>query len=61
MRVPSIGLPADERRIVAEGYRIAERMMADYRDPPSLIEMARTRLGNCRQALIEVYQVLRRE
>ena len=36
MRVPSIGLPLDERRIVREGYRLAERMLADYQDPPSL-------------------------
>jgi len=36
MRVPNTGLPADERRIVAEGYRIAERMLRDYQDPPSL-------------------------
>ena len=32
MRVPSIGLPLDERRIVREGYRIAEYMMRDYQD-----------------------------
>lgn len=37
MRVPSIGLPLDERRIVREGYRIAERMLDNYRDPPSLL------------------------
>lgn len=36
MRVPSIGLPLDERRIVREGYRLAERMLANYQDPPSL-------------------------
>jgi hypothetical protein len=36
MRVPSIGLTRDERRIVAEGYRLAERMLAGYEDPPSL-------------------------
>ncbi|MFP9136319.1 hypothetical protein ACLI1C_03960 [Devosia sp. XGJD_8] len=34
MRVPSIGLPLDERRIVREGYRLAERMLAGYEDPP---------------------------
>ena len=37
MRVPSIGLTLAERReirdIVAEGYRWAEDMLADYRDP----------------------------
>jgi len=36
MRVPSIGLPLDERRIVREGYRLAERMLRDYQDPPSI-------------------------
>jgi len=36
MRVPSIGLPLEERRIVREGYRLAERMLRDYRDPPGL-------------------------
>lgn len=37
MRVPSIGLPLDERRIVREGYRLAERMLADYHDAPTLL------------------------
>ena len=36
MRVPSIGLPLDERRIVREGYRLAEPMLRDYQDPPSI-------------------------
>jgi hypothetical protein len=36
MRVPSIGLTRDERHIVAEGYRIAEHMLRNYQDPPSL-------------------------
>ncbi|MET3926879.1 hypothetical protein [Devosia sp. 2618] len=36
MRVPSIGQPLDERLIVREGYRLAERMMRDYQDPPSI-------------------------
>ena len=36
IRVPSIGLPLDERRIVREGYRLAERMLRDYQDPPGL-------------------------
>ena len=34
MRVPSVGLTSDERRIVAEGYRIAEHMLRNYQDPP---------------------------
>ena len=37
MRVPSIGLTSDERRIVAEGYRLAEYMLRNYQDPPSLV------------------------
>ena len=41
MRVPSIGLPLDERRIVREGYRIAEYMLRDYRDPPSVFSTLR--------------------
>jgi hypothetical protein len=36
MRVPSIGLTRDERRIVEEGYRLAEHMLRNYQDPPSL-------------------------
>ncbi|WP_156460510.1 hypothetical protein [Devosia sp. Root635] len=36
MRVPSIGLTRDERRIVAEGYRLAEYMLRNYHDKPSL-------------------------
>lgn len=42
MRVPSIGLPLDERRIVREGYRLAERMLANYHDEPSMLETVRT-------------------
>mgnify|MGYP001228280092 FL=1 len=37
MRVPSVGLTRDERRIVAEGYRLAEYMLRNYEDRPSLI------------------------
>ena len=37
MRVPSVGLSRDERRIVAEGYRLAERMLRDYQDPPGVV------------------------
>ena len=35
MRVPSVGLDRDERRIVAEGYRLAEYMLRNYEDRPS--------------------------
>lgn len=45
MRVPSIGLTLADRRelraIVAEGYRIAEYMMRNYRDPPTALSMLR--------------------
>ena len=36
MRVPSVGLTRDERHIVAEGYRLAEYMLRNYEDRPSL-------------------------
>ena len=36
MRVPSVGLSRDERHIVAEGYRLAEYMLRNYEDRPSL-------------------------
>ena len=36
MRVPEAGQALDERRIVREGKQLAEAMMADYADPPSL-------------------------
>lgn len=34
MRVPSVGLKLDERRIIREGYQLAESMLRDYVDPP---------------------------
>jgi hypothetical protein len=42
MRVPSVGLDRDERRIVAEGYRLAEYMLRNYEDRPTLIGTIRT-------------------
>lgn len=55
MRVPSIGLPLDERRIVREGYRLAERMMRDYRDPPSgIVAMVNQCLAACRHAMLRL-------
>ena len=39
MRVPSIGLTSEERRIVAEGHRLAKHMLRNYQDPPSLASM----------------------
>jgi len=46
MRVPSIGLTRDERRIVEEGYRLAEHMLRNYQDPPSLLATVRRWLAN---------------
>jgi hypothetical protein len=34
MRVPSVGLTREERRIVREGMALAERLLADHADPP---------------------------
>lgn len=52
MRVPSIGLPLDERRIVREGYLLAQRMLRNYEDPPTgLIPPLRLWLEGCRQML----------
>ena len=48
MRVPSIGLTRDERRIVAEGYRLAEYMLRNYQDPPSVMATARKWLADLR-------------
>lgn len=58
MRVPSVGLPLDERRIVREGYRLAERMLADYRDPPGMVEVIGARLLAARAVLVDFYRVL---
>ncbi|QYO78056.1 hypothetical protein [Devosia salina] len=35
MRVPNGGQDLEERRIVREGKRLAEAMLANYVDPPS--------------------------
>jgi hypothetical protein len=56
MRVPSIGQPVDERRIVREGMRLAEHMLRNYRDRPTLLEMVRTWLVQCRQAVLGPYR-----
>ncbi|WEK05114.1 MAG: hypothetical protein P0Y65_02345 [Candidatus Devosia phytovorans] len=60
MRVPSIGLPLDERRIVREGYRIAEAMMRNYRDPPTLLETVTAAARNAGQSLAMLYRNLLR-
>ena len=57
MRVPSIGLPLDERRIVREGYRLAERMLANYRDPPSgPMAFLHAEIAECRQMARDLYR-----
>ena len=58
MRVPSIGQPLDERRIVREAYALAERMLADYRDPPTMEETVIAWLGSARQAVRDAYRVI---
>lgn len=52
MRVPSIGLPLDERRIVREGYRIAERMLRGYQDKPTALQIIGTWLVQLRMAVL---------
>jgi hypothetical protein len=46
MRVPSVGLTLEERRIIREGYRLAEHLLRNYRDPPGLIEVIRQWMAN---------------
>lgn len=59
MRVPSVGLSHDERRIIDEGYRLAEEMLRDYRDPPPLpVRMFNDALTACRRALRELQRAL---
>jgi len=48
MRVPSVGLTLEERRIIREGYRFAEHLLRNYRDPPGLIEVVRQWIANIR-------------
>lgn len=52
IRVPSVGLTLDERRIVREGYRLAEHMLRNYRDPPGLLAMARHWLSSLRMKVL---------
>ena len=58
MRVPSIGMPLDERVIVREGYRWAELMLRDYRDPPSFGEKLASSLACVRQTILDLYRAL---
>lgn len=59
MRVPSTGLSLHDRRIVREGYRLAERLLRDYRDPPlGLIPWARHWLEVGRDTVQALYRDL---
>ena len=60
MRVPSIGLPLDERLIVREGYRLAERMMRNYRAPPTLTETIASAIKHAAQSLAAMFRTLMR-
>lgn len=52
MRVPSVGLTRDERHIVAEGFRLAEHMLRNYQDPPSLAAIIGKWLTQLRTAVL---------
>jgi hypothetical protein len=46
MRVPNTGLDPEMRQIIRDGYRLAERLMRDHRDPePGLVARARALLA----------------
>ena len=53
MRVPNTGLDAEMRQIIRDGYRFAERLMRDYRDPPGLIEKF---VADSRQMALGLYR-----
>ena len=57
MRVPSIGLPLDERRIVREGYRIAEHMMRDYQDT-GMVASATRLVADLRAMALGLYRTI---
>jgi hypothetical protein len=57
MRVPSVGLSHDERRIIDDGYAFAERALRGYRDPPPLlVKMVTDWLVDCREAVRRYYR-----
>jgi hypothetical protein len=59
IRVPATGLTLEERRIVEEGYRLAELLLRDYRDPPpGPIAIIGSGLARCRQAVLGLYRVI---
>ncbi|SEQ07450.1 hypothetical protein SAMN05428969_1837 [Devosia sp. YR412] len=58
MRVPSIGLPLDERLIVREGYRLAERMMRNYHDKPTVTDLLVSAFQDVRRSLATLFRTL---
>ena len=45
-----------------EGYRLAESLLRDYRDPPpGLIATIGSRLAGCRQAVLGLYRAVARD
>lgn len=44
-----------------EGYRLAEQLLRDYRDPPSLVATVGSLLSRCRQAVLGLYRGLVRD
>jgi hypothetical protein len=60
MRVPNTGLDREMRAIVREGYRLAERLLRDHRDPPGLFETIGNWLAHCRTTILGLYRSLAR-
>ena len=59
MRVPSIGLMPEERRIVAEGYELAERLLANYREPAlGVVPKLKALFASGREMLMQAYRTL---
>ena len=56
MRVPNTGLDAEMRQIIRDGYRFAERLMRDYRDPPGFFEKL---VADARQTALGLYRAVR--
>ena len=62
MRVPSVGLPLDERRIVREAYQLAERMLRNYDDAPvGLAALVGNFRKAVRQAMLDLHRVFDRD
>ena len=60
MRVPNTGLDMELRQIVAEGYRLAEHLLRDHRDPASsLALMFGNGLVALRQMALGLYRAVR--